>query len=230
MEKSRNPIVELIKSWEIYEQEHPDANAAGFCRFFLEKEQTKTKIETSGNSEPEQPPMGITNALGVTIARINKYVGFYSRKVMQTLPVDNTEDFFYLAHLHFEGAMRKSELINKNISEFTSGTNVINRLLKHQLIEEWEDPHDARSKQVKITSKGVDWIQDCLPDMVEVYHLTFDALAEEDKEMVYRILVKVDELHTQHYFKLRNLNIQQIKEHIGYTDKGHQMKGKRGVV
>jgi DNA-binding MarR family transcriptional regulator len=218
MARVPNPVVELVKAWDEFEQDHPGGTIKEFCETYLLKHQLLGQAEKASPQFIEEPPMGFTNGLGVVLGRINKYMIFYARKMMQQLPVDNMEDFFYMVHLHFGGPMRKSELISKNISEFTSGTNVINRLLKSNLIEEYTDPLDARSKQVKITPAGTEWINQCLPDMVNVYHLLLGMISKDEQAMAYYILSRIDELHSDHYSNFRSMPIEDIaKELTKYT-------------
>ena len=216
MGRKRNPVIELVKAWELFEEQHPEGSLEDFYFYMHEgrrKGESMPHVEAPAGS-PEQLPMGTTNALGVLIGRLNKYLAFYTRKVIKELPVDNSEDFFYLAYLHFDGPLRKSELIARNISEFTSGTNVINRLLKRGFILEYEDPHDARSKRVKITQPGIDWINACLPGMMSVFELLLHPLPEGEKWTAYQVLAKVDHFHNGHYPAFKNLPLEKIRQQL----------------
>lgn len=202
-----HPLVELAKSWETFEKNNPQGNTEDFCLYYL-KNKTSQDLEPAIN---EAPIMGYTNALGVHINRLNKYMHFFARKIMKDLKVDNTEDFYYTATLYFEGRMRKSELIQKNISEITSGTNVINRLINKALIQEMPDPDDARSKLVEVTETGIQWLNDCLEEMISINKITLNILSEEEKKIAMRILEKVDRYHSEHFPNLRNASAQEIK-------------------
>ncbi|MDI9865890.1 hypothetical protein QM480_16220 [Flectobacillus sp. DC10W] len=216
MKKAINPVVELVKAWEVFENENPTGNLEAFCQDYLRKQQlAKFKRVDEGylhhNGGREVKP---SNGLGKALVRVQKYLHFYIKKTMQNLPIDNIEDFAYLSDLHFMGAMRKSELIHRNISEFTSGTNVINRLIKNQLVEEFNDPDDARSKQVKITQSGVNWIMSCLPDMIKVDSVLFQVLQSDEREVLFHILAKLDRFHTSIYSEMRALEIEDILKKV----------------
>ena len=216
MKKAINPVVELVKAWEVFEHENPTGNLEAFCQDYLRKQQlAKFKRVDEGylhhNGGREVKP---SNGLGKALVRVQKYLHFYIKKTMQNLPIDNIEDFAYLSDLHFMGAMRKSELIHRNISEFTSGTNVINRLIKNQLVEEFNDPDDARSKQVKITQSGVNWIMSCLPDMIKVDSVLFQVLQSDEREVLFHILAKLDRFHTSIYSEMRALEIEDILKKV----------------
>ncbi|CCH55815.1 transcriptional regulator, MarR family [Fibrisoma limi BUZ 3] len=212
----KNPVIELVKAWELFEQTNAGDSIEDFCRYYLRERKVDT-FRQAVNETSDEIPTGMrpSDALVVVVARVNKYTSFYTRKVMQHLPVDNGEDFAYLATLHFEGGMRKGELINANISEFTTGTNVINRLLKHGLVEEFPDPVDARSKQVKITDKGVQWIHDCMPDMLSVTDLLMNGvLTDEEMRVAFLILNKLDRYHAPLFAEFRTQKVDEIRERL----------------
>lgn len=213
--KKINPVIELVKAWEVFEQNQPEGTIEDFCKDYLNKDELHGMQKEFEESKDQRPPMRAADGLSATLGRMNKYMHFYSRKLMQNLPVDNFEDWAYLATLHFHGGMRKSDLINQNISEFTSGTNVINRLLKQDLIEEFTDLNDARSKQVKITQKGIKWVNDCLPDMMKASDLLWkNVLSQQEQEVAYYILLKADRFHSRHFAEVRNLKAEEILEKL----------------
>lgn len=216
MKKAINPVIELVKAWEVFENENPTGNLEAFCQDYLRKQQlAKFKSVDEGyihhTGERASKP---SNGLGKALVRVQKYLHFYIKKTMQNLPIDNIEDFAYLSDLHFMGAMRKSELIHRNISEFTSGTNVINRLIKNQFVEEFNDPDDARSKQVQITQLGVNWIMSCLPDMIKVDSILFQVLQADEREVLFHVLAKLDRFHTSIYSEMRALEIEDILKKV----------------
>ncbi len=212
-QKQVNPVVTLVKAWEVFEEENPEGDIESFCQDYLKKQQIKRFQQADERyiSHPALPQPRPSDGLGKALVRVHKFLHFYAKKTMQNLPVvDNFEDFAYLAELHIVGAMRKSELIQRNISEFTSGTNVINRLLKNNLIEEFNDPDDARSKQVKITQAGIEWIMSCLPAMVKVDMLLLGHLPSDEREVLFHILSKIDHYHTRLYHDLKGMSIEEI--------------------
>lgn len=61
------------------------------------------------------------------------------------------------------------ELVKIHLLEAPSGIEIIKRLLKKNLIEEFDDPKDKRAKRLKITEKGVNEIKSLEPKMNELY-------------------------------------------------------------
>lgn len=211
-----HPVIELVKAYERFEQHQPGGDLDAFCRDYLDRHR-RAGTEPAPPAVPlphdATPPPG--DSLGMYVGRLYKFMLFYSRKAMVAMPLDNFEDFGYLATLHFEGEMRKSELIQHNVSEFTTGTNVINRLLKRGLVDEFPDPTDARSKRVRINPTGEKLLRDCLPPMWQIEHLLFGVLTEEEKRQACDLLAKAEQFHTAQYPALRTASREEILRRLG---------------
>ena len=70
-------------------------------------------------------------------------------------------------------SLNKGELIQKQVMEKTSGTEIINRLIKLGLIEQFDDETDKRSMRVKMTVLGRMEIVKILPQMQKQVHYEF---------------------------------------------------------
>ena len=82
------------------------------------------------------------------------YAAFYARRLFRQSDIYSMTDWAFLATLQQVGAMKKSALIQHNILEKSSGTEVLKRLKKQGFIEEQPDPDDRRAKQVRLTPAG----------------------------------------------------------------------------
>lgn len=217
-----HPVIELVKAYERFEQEHPKGDLEAFCRDFLrrshpvradERRAAPVSPADETRSQPEE-------SLGMYIGRLYKFTLFYARKAMTDMPLDNVEDFGFLATLHFGGEMRKSELIQHNLTEFTTGTNVISRLLRKGIIDELPDPTDARSKRVRINAAGEALLGECLPPMWHIEHLLFGMLSEEEKGQARDVLRKVERFHTARFAGLRTASREEILRRLGTSEAG----------
>ena len=72
--------------------------------------------------------------------------------------------------------------------EVSSGIEVIRRLLRIGLIEDYPDPHDRRSKRVRITTAGRQILTDLRPGMDNIGELVTGNLTEREKNQLARIL------------------------------------------
>jgi DNA-binding MarR family transcriptional regulator len=207
-----NPVIELVKAYEQFEQRQPGGDLEAFCQDYLrQKSAVPAREEVPPASTPDRTP---TDSLGMYVGRLYKFFLFYARKAMVEMPLDNFEDFGYLATLHFEGEMRRSELIQHNISEFTTGTNVINRLLKKGLVDELPDPLDARSKRVRINAAGERVIRECFPPMWEMEELLFGVLSDSERRQACEILAKAEHFHVSQFPLLRTAGRDEIWQRL----------------
>lgn len=222
MERGEATVIELVNRWAAYSSSTPNADLAGFCLHFLTEQgqqaaPTQPRIavdETQAQgSAPEGPTTEINSPdvlpdrtearLGGLLGRMAKYAYFYSKKAMQPFDFKGPEDPIYLFVVFQMGAPKKSEVIYEMLAEFASGIDVINRLIRQELLEEFPDIQDRRSKRLRLTPKGVAMVQACYPVMNQVVDVAYSSLTEGEKAVLLQILDKLDRYHTDHYKQSR---------------------------
>jgi len=146
------------------------------------------------------------------LGRLVKYSNLYSKKALNHFPLNNIEDWIYLISLMDLKTPKKSELIYEMLSEFPSGIDIIKRLIAADLVEEFPDEHDKRSKRVKITEKGLQVLAESMPYMDKVGKMAFDTLTPSEKTMIVNILKRLDSFHNEHFKNVRNIEFEQAFE------------------
>lgn len=140
---------------------------------------------------PKKPKPAIT----MYIYFMYKYALFYSRKIFKNSMIYSIDDFSVLASLLPDKQLMKADVIRKNISEKSSGNEVLKRLLRQQLIEETENPNDKRSKLLKLTSAGFVEINAVRSQLEKMGDLVAGDLSEQEKEMLITMLSKLNDFH-----------------------------------
>lgn len=79
------------------------------------------------------------------------------------------------------GDLRKPELIRYNLLEFSPGMEVIRRLIRKGLIEDYDDPEDGRSKKVRITGRGSAVFRESLAEMTKASRIIGGGLSSKEK-------------------------------------------------
>jgi DNA-binding MarR family transcriptional regulator len=148
--------------------------------------------------------------LGALVGRMAKYAYHYSKKAMLPLEFRSIEDPVYLIVIVQMGMPKKSELIYEMMAEFASGIDVINRLIKMELVEEFPDEQDRRSKRVRITPKGLEVIGQTLPVMDRVADIAYSSLTEGEKAILVGIFDKLDRYHAEHFRQSRNASFDEV--------------------
>jgi MarR family transcriptional regulator, lower aerobic nicotinate degradation pathway regulator len=220
MEKQNeaDKIVELVNLFHQYQQDQPNAEISDFCQDYLLKQDISKRLESpcdTGDFSHQYADEVIDMRLGGVLGRLSRFGLVYSRKAFQELEVNNLEDFVYLKVLeNIGGTPKKSELINYCLSEFSSGIEIIKRLVALGLLEEFPDEDDKRSKRLKMTDKGREVLAETMLKMEDVSKLVYLPLSEDEKEIVLRIMQKLDRLHMGLHIQglIKNKSLEEIAE------------------
>ncbi len=187
-----NQIVALVNSFHAYAQKHPGASMEEFCRHYLAvRDLEKQSADTSELSKDVR--------LGITIVRLARFAEMYTKKALAGLPLYNTDEIVYLMILDAAGTPRKSDLINQNLSEFSTGVEIIRRLAKAGLVEEFPDTDDRRTKRIRITDAGRTVLHQAYPKMDVVAKIIAGSLAEAEKDLLLQILSRLEKRHDEVY-------------------------------
>lgn len=178
MKNKYDTIQQLISFWQEFEETNPSAEIAAFGRW-LNIEKTTHSLSQSSDirTEKEQiPGRAQANAqqrLMEIISRISRLQDFYTKKLFEGLPLSNLLEFNFLFSLNKNTSFKKKELIDINLVEYTTGIDIIKRLIRLQLVNEFPDQIDKRSKRLKITSEGKKVLIDALLVVNKIGNLFF---------------------------------------------------------
>ncbi len=188
-----NQIVALVNLFHAYAQEHPGASMEEFCRHYLAVRDLEK--HSAGNTSELSKDV----RLGITIVRLARFAEMYTKKALAGLPLYNTDEIVYLMILDTAGTPRKSDLINQNLSEFSTGVEIIRRLAKAGLVEEFPDTGDRRTKRIRITDAGKTVLYQACPKMDVVAKIIAGLLAEDEKDLLLQILSRLEKRHDEVY-------------------------------
>ncbi|HKK43263.1 MAG TPA: MarR family transcriptional regulator [Bacteroidales bacterium] len=159
--------------------------------------------------------------ISILLALMYRYAKSYIKKALRRSPFQTADEFSYLITLMTYDSLTKSELINKQVMEKTSGTEVIKRLISRGFISEFSDSLDKRSKRISITGKGRKAILDILPAMNTVSGIIAGNLTKDEVNTLAYLLKKLDYFHNDIYTHRHN----EANEDI-YSDISHKsLKG-----
>jgi len=140
---SYNKITELIQKWGEYENLYPNPELSAFGKWLSTQDQKQKipdnvlkkqeKYSTKWSSYEE----GLKHhhdmksnevQIGMLIGRLSKYGRIYAKKALHSLQMNLDEFTFLAAVLHLDHP-KKSDVINLNLFEPTSGTEILRRLI-----------------------------------------------------------------------------------------------------
>jgi DNA-binding MarR family transcriptional regulator len=206
--KNYQLLKQLITLVEEFEQENPQQaninleNFSGFLNVKLSN-YTKDVVPDSRFGANEQVAKDMAYQLDNNIARLfiymSRYAKSYIKKALDQTPLHTPEDFTCLAILLTHESLLKTELINKNLQEKTSGIEVVNRLIFNGLVKQWDDEKDKRSKRIAITNAGKELLYHVFADMNHVGKIVTGRLNLNEKLTLQYLLQKLEDFHFEIY-------------------------------
>jgi len=210
-------LIEITKYLE--EFEHQDKNNSfdiqNFAYWLSEKVAKKPRSLQENSS-------GITNSIkqqsadvqiSILIGRMGKYARVYIKKILSHTKLSGIDDYSFMATLMFRESMTKTELSHYNLMDsVTSGADIIKRLVKYGLIEEFDDEVDKRSRRVRISHEGKLQMFKIFEEMEMVSDIITGNLEGDEKLFLLYYLKKLDVLHKTIYDADRKCELTEIKE------------------
>jgi len=184
-----NKTVKLVNEWAAFETKHPAAGIDDFCRHYLvsQKEQ-KIKGSLTGGVVP---PISDGLLLKI-IGRIHKLNTSYQNNALEGTGLTQIEEFGILLTIQQEKNPRKTDVIYANLFELSSGSDMLKRLQKRNLIKEYNDKEDKRSRRIELTPEGVKAIELCMRKVGKVAKMIMKDLTEDDKQLCIQLLKRVE--------------------------------------
>jgi MarR family transcriptional regulator, lower aerobic nicotinate degradation pathway regulator len=200
MKNKYDNIQQLISFWQEFEGANPTSDIAAFGQWLNIEKATYFLSQSSNNqSEKEQvsseSEINSPQRLMEIISRISRIQDFYAKKLFEGLPLNNLLEFNFLFSLNKNIFFKKKELIDSNLVEYTTGIDIIKRLIRLKLVNEFPDQIDKRSKRLKITSEGKRVLIDALLVVNKIGNLFFGNYPKEHWEYCKQNLSELEVYH-----------------------------------
>jgi DNA-binding MarR family transcriptional regulator len=148
--------------------------------------------------------------ISTLLTRMNRFATFYTKKAFAGLEMTSAQEFGVLACIRVLGTPTKTEVAYYNLLEKTTVTEILKRLIKIGLIEEFDDARDKRSKRVKITPAGEESIETAVQRLWEISEIVVGNLSDEQKRALAATLEELDQFHSDIYFHENALPLSEI--------------------
>lgn len=216
--KTKDILIELIQNLDEYEMEcnhsNTEINITDFLGFLISHHQPiNVKAgNIAGNLDHDNilKQDNSSTDISILIVLMFRYAKSYIRKALKNSMIKSADEFSFLITLITYESLTKTELIHKQVMEKTSGTEIINRLLKLGLISQFNDDEDKRSVRIKITELGREQLFLTLPQMRLVSQIVTGNLTEEEKLTLAYMLRKLDSFHNDIYKSKKDLELTEL--------------------
>jgi DNA-binding MarR family transcriptional regulator len=204
-------IQQLISFWQEFEETNPTSDIAAFGQWLNIEKATHISTQLNDNQKEKEQKSGRTEVntqqrLMEIISRISRLQDFYAKKLFEGIPLNNLLEFNFLFSLNKNISFKKKELIDTNLVEYTTGIDIINRLIRLKLVNEFPDQIDKRSKRLKITSEGKKVLIDALLVVNKIGNLFFGIHPKENWEFCKLNLSELEVYHKNIFIKGNTAN------------------------
>ena len=203
--------VPLLEKWEEYARLHPRGSLEDFAGWLGGRDKKAPEVS------PEAARMTVyldpsafaavseynpDHHAGYLIGRLYKFVRFYMKPLLQEAGFGSVEEFGFLASLRELKTSNKKELIEANMTELTTGLDIIRRLVKAGLVEEKTHPQDGRAKLLQTTPLGDEALHR-LEGLFDRLPAVLTNMTAGEKDYLIRTLEHLDRYHTGEMEKYR---------------------------
>jgi len=198
-----------------YENERNNSDLKEFSTYMNENilgfdsENDNTRIEISDFKDVKKYPEVEFSTLITNLYRFAKH---YSKKAFATTSIRTIEEFGFLASLFKEQNLLKNELINRHLIEPSSGSEILKRLIKNGLVEEYPDENDKRSKRVMLTKNGNFEIITAFIEMGKVSSIVSGNITKSELYSALTILNKLNYFHHQIHECDKNTSLDELNK------------------
>jgi DNA-binding MarR family transcriptional regulator len=201
-------VKEVIEKLEAFESSGSGTDLRSFSYWLYSQYQ---EAPSKGLPNLEENLDGLLTSL---ITTLNVHAKHYTKTALRGTPLVSMIDFGFLASLVENESLRKTELIARNYSELSPGIEVIKRLIRQELIEDFDDPEDGRSKRVRITRKGRELYLSALEGINKAAHLLCGDLEEEEKLHLLALLRKLNAFHQPIWDQERGKDLEELENRL----------------
>lgn len=168
-----------------------------------------------GNLVSAQPSIDVNakndeKNIGQLIAFMYRYAKGYIKKALEESTLLTLDDFGYLAAIWQDGDLTKTQLIEKNIHEKNTGMEIIRRLISNNLLEQYNDLEDKRSKRLKITPLGQSELFKSFDGMFKVSQIIAGKLTSVERIQLFYLLNKLNDFHNPIFLNEKEASIDAI--------------------
>jgi DNA-binding MarR family transcriptional regulator len=150
--------------------------------------------------------------IAILLGRMSKFLTFYMKKIFSDSEIGSHTEFGILACVEELGTPKKIEVINFNLIEKTTGTEMMKRLVKIGMLEEFDDEEDKRSKRVRITPKGSAFLESIKLELMQAGLIVTGNMPLEKQQELANMLDYLNNFHNAIYFNQHDASLADIVE------------------
>lgn len=211
-------LIEKVEEYASTQEDKNSLSIESYVTFLQSKKSIEEyknsflKIKEYVTSEMQHHiPNNIERVISQHLLFLYRYIKFYSKHIFQDSKIRSVDDFGIMMTVMQHHRISKSDLIKKNIFEKSSGIEIINRLVKYNLLHQQSNPNDNRSQLISLSEEGKMTVFQLFKKMDILGYITTGELNEMDKHQLASILKKLDHFHYDNY---QNKKLKSLEDYL----------------
>ena len=220
--KTKNILIEIIDQLENYENaciaNNSEISTSDFLEFLylqdqLSENNSKRQALSGGHDDwrlDTSTKAEMNTDVSILVVLLYRYAKGYIKKALASSDLKNGDDFSFLITLMTHESLTKIELTKLLVMEKTSGSEIINRLIKLKFIEQTPDEEDRRSVRIRISDYGRSQVIKVLPEMQKVSSIVTGNLDNNEIRTLTYLLRKLDAYHNEIYHHKKEYELKDL--------------------
>ncbi len=198
-------VVELVNLFEEFHDETGSDDVKEFSVWLNRRMHEPDKQKLKGDTNVEDNRFIVWN-----IHRLSKYFRWYAKGFLNANGLNSMDEYFFLVSINNRGTPAKNEVYKDTISELTTGTQMMKRLIEIGMVKEIVDRKDKRIRRVELTPKGRRTRESILEQSKKDLLLKAGNLSEEEKVQLKSSLIYLEKFHSEIYQNDADKSIDEI--------------------
>ena len=199
--------IPVLTAWERFSEDHPQGSLREFAGWLLHHLDPLRQTPPLPDSEPVlKSGQRLSETFGdddfltsFFVGRLNRYAKSYAKPIMVEHGFASADEFLFLSLIAQMNMPTKKEVCIANATEFTTGVDILRRLLKHGLIQETPDERDGRAKRLSLTDKGLGIVHQVYEQLAHLQSSVLADLDEVERTHFLQTLKYLNNYHFQFY-------------------------------
>lgn len=194
-------IIELLEKWSEYKSITRDDDLISFGKWlsgyeFINNE-SSTPVLKTGNRLSDEYSGEMQFLASYFLTRMGKFIKIYTKDIFSKHGLSGSDDFSFLALIDKMDKPNKKELCSANITEVTTGMDIIKKLIIKGYATEIIDSEDKRAKRLLITEKGRAVANTIYNELRSVSEDVLGDLNAGERAVIIRFLERLNTYHSK---------------------------------
>jgi DNA-binding MarR family transcriptional regulator len=198
-------VIDLVNLFEAFHAETASDDIKEFSVWLNRRMHELKKQKVKGNTNIADNRFIVWN-----IHRLSKYFRWFAKGFLNENGLNSMDEYFFLVSIYNRGTPAKNEVYRDTISELTTGTQMMKRLIEIGMVKEILDKKDKRIKRVELTTKGKRTRENILEQSKKDLLLKAGNLSEEEKKQLKSSLTYLEKFHNEIYQNDSDKSIDEI--------------------